>query len=207
IVSLPNLRIIDFAYGHTGSTHDATAWEETKLFKKHDTILGDDAWVWADSAYPIQTWVVAPYKKPERYEPKNEEFNEAVSRLRIRSEHAIGLFKGRFPSLKNLRLCIDSAVSHKIATLWCVACIGIHSFAMQREAEEKKDEGGYEFFERDPFLAQGLSDASDEEHEPVPYTAPATRSRGNPRLNAARAFREKLKAEYFHHHGSRHRNT
>ncbi|THU79016.1 hypothetical protein K435DRAFT_584257, partial [Dendrothele bispora CBS 962.96] len=63
IVSLPNLQIIDFAYGHTGSTHDATAWEETKLFKEHDTIPGDDAWVWADSAYPIQTWVVAPYKK------------------------------------------------------------------------------------------------------------------------------------------------
>ncbi|THU86876.1 hypothetical protein K435DRAFT_584381, partial [Dendrothele bispora CBS 962.96] len=63
IVSLPNLRIIDFAYGHTGSTHDATAWEGTTLFKEHEIRLEEGEWVWADSAYPIQTWVVAPYKK------------------------------------------------------------------------------------------------------------------------------------------------
>ena len=40
IVSLPNLQIIDFAYGHTGSTHDATAWEQTRLAKEHNTLLG-----------------------------------------------------------------------------------------------------------------------------------------------------------------------
>ncbi|THU76362.1 hypothetical protein K435DRAFT_605633, partial [Dendrothele bispora CBS 962.96] len=63
IVSLPSLCIIDFAYGHAGSTHDATVWEETCLVKEHDTIMEDNEWVWADSAYPIQKWVVAPYKK------------------------------------------------------------------------------------------------------------------------------------------------
>ncbi|KAF5341489.1 hypothetical protein D9758_013933 [Tetrapyrgos nigripes] len=78
IVLLPNWCIIDFSYGHVGSTHDATAWEETRLFKEHESLLQDE-WIWADSAYPIQTWVVAPYKKPDCYEPENEEFNKAVS--------------------------------------------------------------------------------------------------------------------------------
>ena len=53
IVSLPNLQIIDFAYGHTGSTHDATAWEQTQLAKEHETLLAEGEWVWADSAYLV----------------------------------------------------------------------------------------------------------------------------------------------------------
>ena len=40
-----HLHIIDFSYGHTGCTHDATAWEDTQL--------EDGEWVWADSAYPV----------------------------------------------------------------------------------------------------------------------------------------------------------
>jgi len=53
IVSLPDLQIIDFSYGHTGSTHDATAWEQTQLAKEHETLLAEGEWVWADSAYPV----------------------------------------------------------------------------------------------------------------------------------------------------------
>ena len=54
IVSLPNLRIVDFGYGHTGSAHDATAWDETHLAREHATILEGDEFVWADSAYPVE---------------------------------------------------------------------------------------------------------------------------------------------------------
>jgi hypothetical protein len=54
-VSLPNLHIINFSYSHTGSTHDATAWEDTQLAQEHNTLLEDGEWVWADSAYPVLT--------------------------------------------------------------------------------------------------------------------------------------------------------
>lgn len=30
-------------------------------------LLQDDEWVWADSAYPLQTWCQAPYKKLVSY--------------------------------------------------------------------------------------------------------------------------------------------
>jgi hypothetical protein len=42
----------------------------------------------------ISAWVVAPYKKPERDLPDNEVFNNHVSHVCIRSEHAIGFLKG-----------------------------------------------------------------------------------------------------------------
>ena len=38
VVSLPNLQIIDFSYGHTGSTHDSIASDETCLAQQHETL-------------------------------------------------------------------------------------------------------------------------------------------------------------------------
>lgn len=54
---MPNLRIIDFSYGHTGSTHDSTAWNDTVLAQNHETLMSPGEWVWADSAYPVFTFI------------------------------------------------------------------------------------------------------------------------------------------------------
>ncbi|EJF65499.1 hypothetical protein DICSQDRAFT_50638, partial [Dichomitus squalens LYAD-421 SS1] len=54
IVSMPNLRIIDVSYGFTGSTHDSTAWEATRLAQDHEEILTGTEFVWGDSAYPVR---------------------------------------------------------------------------------------------------------------------------------------------------------
>ncbi|KZT20121.1 hypothetical protein NEOLEDRAFT_1076361 [Neolentinus lepideus HHB14362 ss-1] len=53
IVSLPNLQIIDFGYGYTGSTHDLTAWEATRIVQEHESVFEDDEFIWADSAYLV----------------------------------------------------------------------------------------------------------------------------------------------------------
>jgi hypothetical protein len=65
IISQPqNLLIVDYSLGHTGSVHDAWAFRSTRTFKNHDRIFGPGEWMWADSAYPPETWSVAPFKKP-----------------------------------------------------------------------------------------------------------------------------------------------
>ncbi|TFK61841.1 hypothetical protein BDN72DRAFT_777790, partial [Pluteus cervinus] len=108
---------------------------------------------------------VSPYKAPEKHRPKNEIFNKHVSVLRIRSEHAIGYLKGRFQSLKNLRVRITSKETHIAATYWGAACIGIHNFALEHEAEERRlaepDADEYEYHDR--FIDEGLSDSEAEE--------------------------------------------
>ncbi|KZT63661.1 hypothetical protein DAEQUDRAFT_634792, partial [Daedalea quercina L-15889] len=88
--------------------------------------LDEGEFVWADSAYPIDIWVVAPYKRPDRDLPENERFNNHVSIIRVRSEHAIGFLKGRFQSLKHLRINIHNEKTHKFTTYWIKACIGLH---------------------------------------------------------------------------------
>ncbi|KAI0340725.1 hypothetical protein BDW22DRAFT_1430852 [Trametopsis cervina] len=65
IVSLLNLRIIDYGYGFTGSTHDSMAWNKTKMAVEHADLLEEHEWIWADSAYPLETWMISPFKKPE----------------------------------------------------------------------------------------------------------------------------------------------
>ena len=92
-------------------------------------------------------------------------FNNHVSILRIRSEHAIGFLKGCFQSLKNLQLHIKDRISHVIGTYWVAACIGIHAFAIRHEAQEKRrtDPDFDEFADNywDPFIDEGLSTTSE----------------------------------------------
>jgi hypothetical protein len=58
-----------------------------------------------------------------------------------------------------LRVNICSPQTHKIATYWVSACIGIHAFAMRCEEEER---GGDDLDSDnpDPFIAEGLSSDS-----------------------------------------------
>lgn len=58
IISLPDLRIVDYSYGFTGSTHDSTAFERTKMAQEHEEILEPHEWIWADSAYPVCLYFV-----------------------------------------------------------------------------------------------------------------------------------------------------
>jgi hypothetical protein len=112
--------------------------------------------------------------------------------VRIRSEHAIGFLKGRWHSLKHLHVRITDEQSHKFATYWIAACVGLHTFAMQCEEDERidDDDGQHE----DPFIAEGLSSSSSDDDTP-----PLQPSR-NPnlqRLQAAKAQRESLKRALF----------
>ena len=95
---------------------------------------------------------MAPYKKPLRDLPDNEFFNNHLSILCIQSEHAIGFLKGRFASLKDLRIDIRNEKSHKFTTYWIACCIGLHTFAMMHE--EQNGEGVVDKWD---FINEGLS--------------------------------------------------
>lgn len=117
--------------------------------------------------------------------------------LRIRSEHAIGFLKGRFQSLKNLRVNIRDEKTHKFATYWVVACIAVHNFAMQCEEDEKETDESEDNFNMWDFIQAGLSehesDSEDLESLPMPERMQVD-ARG---LEDAKLWREKLKQRLF----------
>jgi hypothetical protein len=128
--------IVDYSVGHTGSVHDSWAFRSTRTCKEHERIFGLGEWMWADSAYPSETWSVSPFKKPARRElsPDQKTFNYHLSKIRIRVEHAIGLLKGRFQSLFELRIQIYTHEKHLWAVMWIRCCIILHNLVLQIEA-------------------------------------------------------------------------
>ncbi|KAF8236445.1 hypothetical protein L208DRAFT_1251442 [Tricholoma matsutake] len=78
-----NLMIADYSVGHTGSVHDSWAFRSTQIFKEHTCIFGTDEWMWADSAYPSETWSVSLFKKPANSElsPDQKTFNYYLSKV------------------------------------------------------------------------------------------------------------------------------
>ena len=63
IVILPhNLKIVDYTIGVPGSIHDASAFQRNWIARHPEQFLNNGEWIWADSAYPAQTWCVTPFK-------------------------------------------------------------------------------------------------------------------------------------------------
>ena len=72
--------------------------------------------------------------RPEKNTRENTRYNYYLSNIRIRSEHCVGFFKGRLPSVRGLRRQINDSEGLQVAVFWVTACIVIHSFAMDHEA-------------------------------------------------------------------------
>ena len=139
-------QIIDYVSGFNGSRHDSHCFLETSLYKHRSSLLTVDEWIWADVGYPLHDWLMIPYKKPHNRSVSNRDFNYNLSRIRIRSEHAIGYLKGRFQFLKELRIAIHTEQDIVYVAAWINACIILHAFAIDEEELSKDfEEDGYLF--------------------------------------------------------------
>ncbi|KAI3998489.1 hypothetical protein K525DRAFT_176421, partial [Schizophyllum commune Loenen D] len=130
-----NLLIVDYTLGHTGSVHDSWAFQSTRTYKNHEKIFAPGEWLWADSAYPPTTFTVAPYKKPVNGDltPDQRTFNYWISKIRIRIEHTMGMLKGRWQSLRELRIQMTDQRRHLFAILWIRVCIILHNLILRKE--------------------------------------------------------------------------
>ncbi len=79
LVTLPNLRIIDYVLGPPGSVHDSMAFKESHAYKESDQLFPNGKWLWADSAYGLSLSCVVPYKLPQSLAPSNHQFNYHLS--------------------------------------------------------------------------------------------------------------------------------
>ncbi len=201
IINTPNRQIIDYATGFNGSRHDTHCFRSTNLGKNPEDLLPNGEWCWGDIGYPLTPWLIIPYK--ERHKSKeNRDFNYALSKVRIRSEHAIGYLKGRFQSLKELRIRINNAQDMSYASCWIQACIVLHAFAldMELETDEAWLEDGvvWERQQRENDRRQQLQDeielASTNREDVSGHSSTRQRDRA---LREGKLRREQLKQHYF----------
>ena len=105
-----------FIAGHPGSVHDSRSFQTMPVcvspldhFNAHEYIL-------ADSAYPSTLNTVTPFKRTSSPLTSNQKlYNKRLSSLRISVEHTIGILKGRFSSLKEVRFVLSTRSSYRCA--------------------------------------------------------------------------------------------
>jgi len=109
----------------------------------------------------LNTRTLVPYRNPQ--DDDKLEFNRKLSSARIMVEHVMGILKGRWGSLRGLRLKIKEKEDTEKVNKWIVCCIILHNIVTgfndnwsdeviegdeEYTEEEELNENGNEFRER-----------------------------------------------------------
>ena len=102
-----NARVLYYFGGWPGSVHDNRAWRSSKIFRDGKFYFENGEYLVGDSAYSACRFLVQSFKKlpgTSKLNPEKEWFNSMLGSLRVKSEHCIGMLKGRFPSLRRINI-------------------------------------------------------------------------------------------------------
>ena len=101
-------KIRHYLAGYPGSAHDNRVYRNTDLYQDPNSYFSEMEFNIGDSAFSNSPFMVASFKKSagEVIPEEHERFNTLLAKVRIRSEHTIGILKGRFPWLRSIRMKI-----------------------------------------------------------------------------------------------------
>lgn len=117
----------------------------------------------ADAGYALLEFVCTPYRQPTASLEDNELFNYLFSRARCIIEHLNGILKGRFGSLKGIRIQVKKKEDFKKVNEWILVCLILHNILIlindDFDCEESDDEEVDEDEEdlNDDEIARGLN--------------------------------------------------
>ncbi|KAE8239470.1 hypothetical protein A4X13_0g8187 [Tilletia indica] len=141
LVVLPTtLRIIDFVAGYKGSTQDSRAFAASDVVKNSGLYLDQGDFIWIDGGYGFSEFTCGPYD--HIVASKSSEFrkyNYHVSNVRVRSEHAFGYLKGRFQSLRGIRMLLRNGEDHTRMVKTVVAMLVAHNLALRWDGEDERN--------------------------------------------------------------------
>jgi hypothetical protein len=166
-------RIRHYLAGFPGSAHDNRVWRNTELKTNPREYFSETQYVVGDSAFENDWMMVSAYKKAANctLEADHEFFNTRLAKVRIISEHCIGILKGRFPWLRSIRLFIneDQASIRRILQLLDATVI-LHNMLIEFGEEENEEWIDYDDFS--DIAMQSPYEDGDELNRAVPLWAP-----------------------------------
>jgi DDE superfamily endonuclease len=103
-------RINYFHVGWPGSVHDNRVWRNCKMNRNRGQYFSKKQYLLGDSAFTASQVMIPPFKSSAGSTISNNKasFNTYLSKPRVKSEHCIGILKGRFPFLRHIRLRLGS---------------------------------------------------------------------------------------------------
>ena len=120
-------RITAIFIGYPGSCADSTVFKKTSIYRNPTDFFSEGQFLLADSAYALTRTCIPAYKAPTANLQENREFNYCLARSRVRNENCIGILKGRFASLQEMRQQVRNVNDMRIIINWTVACCVLHN--------------------------------------------------------------------------------
>ena len=95
----------------------------------------------ADAGYGGTWFLCTPYRQPAASIPHNKVFNELFSSGRIVIEHVNGILKGRFSSLRGIRIQVKTAEDFQRINEWITVCLILHNILLRfNDTWDEEDE-------------------------------------------------------------------
>jgi DDE superfamily endonuclease len=168
-------RIQHYLAGFPGSAHDNRVFKATTIASNPKDHFAAREYCIGDSAFENSWYMVSAFKKPkgEAIPKQHEKFNEKLARLRIISEHCIGILKGRFPWLRSIRMKIkeNKKSLRKILQL-LEATIVVHNILIEIGEEEKAEWIDYDEFSDLDDAERAPYQEGDALNQAIPNQAP-----------------------------------
>jgi hypothetical protein len=164
IVADLDARIRFLFCGYPASVHDSRCIEESDFCKHPQDFLEGPEYVLADSAYTLSKTILTPFKKPASLERDNAAFNRALSSVRVKVEHCIGIWKNRFQSMKGMGHRIGGKKSAKRVVDWVKACAILHNMVLKDDEWDGRDVGEGVFGAATESIVEDVAAAAHREH-------------------------------------------
>jgi len=167
-----NRKILSYLAGWPGSCHDDRVLKKMKVFNLPEAHFSPQQYLLGDSAFENRWFLVSAYKKPSgTHIPREYEvFNTCMAKPRVISEHCIGLLKGRFPWLREIRTVIKGKNDLKGILFYVDICVILHNLLVNATVSDEWDLDD-DFSDIDDAARAPLS-ADDELNHAVPGGAP-----------------------------------
>lgn len=123
--------------GFFGSSHDMRVLNESDFGQNPTKYCIGNEYILGDGGYSAFHYLVPVSKKPRNGTTADDDqrFNTYISQMRIKIEHAFGILKARFQSLKQLRLQITSKEDVAFASAWIRVCVILNNFLINRSQD------------------------------------------------------------------------
>ena len=135
-------RIRAYLSGFPGCSHDNRVWKHMDLFQTPERFFTDLEYVLCDTAYEPSQHAIPAYKSLTGFRQDEDEqlFNTALARPRVISEHVMGMWKGRFPWLKKMRMLLTNDIkSLKRIMMYIDSTVILHNMLIDLGDDSDKD--------------------------------------------------------------------
>ena len=127
-------KIRAYLAGFPGSAHDNRVWKHMDQYQDPEKFFSAVEYILCDTAFEPCAFAIPGYKAQTGFMQDVDEqtFNTAMATPRVISEHTMGLWKGRFPWMRKIRMNVtDDPKSLKRILMYIDASIILHNMLIE----------------------------------------------------------------------------